>query len=216
MNLTVTVLTGRRPDHLADTLDTLRNHRPGLLVDAYVVALANGNDLPTRNVLDRHDDVIDVIDTTDTLLPIGPAISRLADHAWTSDRPFWFHLEDDWATVSSHDWTAQAAGILDRHPHVSQVRARRAGEPVMAKHRITRQRIVWEQRDGWRHAKTAHLTFNPSLIRTADIPHGWPCTSEIDAMRRWVNSGRHAVAQLDPGVFAHTGDTSLRAAVGRE
>ena len=214
--LTVTVLTGRRPDLLADTLNTLRHHRPSLLADAHVAVLANGNDLPTRKVLDRHADVIDHLDTTDRLLTIGPAISRLADHAYLSGSPFWFHLEDDWRTTTGHDWITQAAAILDRHNDVAQVRARVAAEPVMAKHRITRQPIVWEQREGWRHAAHAHLTFNPSLIRTADIVHGWPCTSEVDAMRRWVNAGREAVAQLDPGVFAHTGDLSLRRTVGKE
>ena len=214
--LTVTILTGRRPALLADTLTSLRTHHPALLADAHVTVLANGGDLPTLKALEGHADVIDHLDVTDVLLTIGPAISRLADHAHRSDRPFWFHLEDDWRTVTGHDWVTQAASILDRHPDVTQVRARRAAERVMSKHRVTRRPIVWEQRTGWRHAPHAHLTFNPSLLRTADIPHGWPCTSEVDAMRRWVESGREAVAQLDPGVFAHTGAQSLRATVGRE
>jgi hypothetical protein len=215
--LTVTVLTGRRPALLADTLSAVRKRQPDLLADAHLVVLANGNDRPTRDVIDQHADVIDELHTTDQLLTIGPALSLLADHAQRVGRPFWFHLEDDWRATSSHDWVRQAADILNGHPQVSQVRARLAAEPVMRSHRISRRPIVWEQRDGWRHAAHAHLTFNPSLIRTVDIPHGWPCTSEVHAMRRWLTSGRQAAAQLDPGVFAHTGDDeSLRTAVGKE
>jgi hypothetical protein len=216
VTVAVTILTGARPHLLADTLDSLTTYQPSLLAGNPVTVLLNGNDRDSFDVLHRHRDVIDRLHTTTEMAPIGPSISRLAVDAAESDADWWFHLEDDWRTVTSHDWTAQAVDILHQHPEVRQVRARSATERVMRRHRISRKPIRWKPRDGWNYSPHAHLTFNPSLIRTCHIPDGWPCTSEVDAMRRWLAAGHEGVAQLVPGVFEHTGHQSLRESLGRE
>ena len=149
--------------------------------------------------------------------PIGPSMSRLADAAARSGRRWWLHLEDDWRAVDDPGWLDRARAILATRREISQVRLRRSAEPVLPRHMVTGRPLVWRRHPGHVTSPDAHLTFNPSLVRTADIPTGWPCTGEADAQRRWHTAGRRAVAQLTPGVFAHIGHAdSLRQRTGHD
>lgn len=217
-DVVVTILTGGRPQLLAETLDAVRHTAPGLLETAVVVALNNGGDRETADVLARHRDVIGrPLSSDGPVMPIGPSISRLAALAAGTGRRFWLHLEDDWRAVDDPGWLDRARGILATRREVSQVRLRRSAEPVLPRHMVTGRPLVWRRYPGHAASPDAHLTFNPSLVRTADIPVGWPCAGEADAQRRWHAAGRRAVAQLTPGVFAHIGHAdSLRQRTGHD
>jgi hypothetical protein len=210
VTVTLTVLTGRRPKLLVRTLDSFVVHNRQLWEDAHKVVYVNGSDNETVETAGRYG--FNEVLTSDELEPIGPAISRLAQ---TVQCRWWLHLEDDWQSTGPAD-VELAQNILDRYPKVSQVRLRDMSERVMRRHRVDRRPIRWKRRGGWLHAEHAHLTFNPSLVRASDIPDGWPCDSELDAMRRWLQAGHRQVAQLVPGSFAHIGHDSLRAKFGRE
>lgn len=214
MNLTVTVLTGRRPHLLARTLNSFVDHNPGVLDAARLVAMVNGSDQESLDVIAGFP--VNVLLATETLAPIGEATSTLAEVAHKRPSRWWLHLEDDWESTGPVPF-ALAERILTDYPEVGQVRLRRRDERVMSKHRVTRQPIRWMPRDGWVSAKSAHLTFNPALWRTADIPKAFPCANEVDAMRRWVAAGMHRTGQADPGCFRHIGDQeSLRTNGGAE
>ena len=214
-DVVVTVLTGGRPALLADTLAAVREHADGLLDAAHVIALNNGGDDATREVLDGHADVIDEVRTTEPMLHVGPATSRLARAARTAGRRWWLHLEDDWRAHPSGDWLDAAFRIFATDPQVSQVRLRLADEPVLSRHMVTRETIRWRDRDGYRITPDAHWTNNPALMRAAHAGDAWPSESERTAQRRWRAAGHRAVGQLVPGVFAHTGgEQSLRLVTG--
>lgn len=217
-DVVVTILTGGRPQLLAETIDAVRHTAPGLLETARVIALNNGGDRATADVLASHRDVIDDrLSSNGPIAPIGPSISRLAAAAAGSDRRFWLHLEDDWRAVDDPGWLDRARGILATRREISQVRLRRSAEPVLPRHMVTGRPLVWRRQPGHVTSPDAHLTFNPSLLRTADIPAAFPCGGEQDAQRRWRIAGRRAAAQLVPGVFAHIGhDDSLRQRTGHD
>lgn len=216
-DVVLTVLTGRRPDLLQSTLESLVDFETDLLATATVVVLHNGADQPTRPILARHDGHIDRIVTTDDLLEVGPATSILAGEAMMSRKPYWLHLEDDWLATGDHPgWLDDARDILDDDDEIGQVRLRRSDEPVLTRHMVTNEPIVWTPHGRFRRADDAHWTNNPALMRTYEAPLGWPASGEREAQRRWRRAGMHAVAQLDPGVFIHSGggDRSLRIATG--
>lgn len=213
-DVVVTILTGGRPSLLADTLESVRRHADGLLDTALVIALNNGGDTQTGRVLSRHDDVIDRMFTTKQMLPIGPAVSQLAHRVVRSGKPWWLHLEDDWRCHPCGDWLDATRMIFEVSPRVSQVRLRLADEPVLSRHMVTREKLRWREMDWFRLSPDAHYTLNPSLVRTSDVEDAWPAEGERAAQRRWRKAGHREVAQLVPGVFAHTGKTSLRRTTG--
>lgn len=214
----VTVLTGRRPALLDRTLTSARERLPGLLERAHVHVLLNGNDAPSWSVLDQHDDVIDWVDTTSTLLPIGGAMARIgAMGVIQSGRELWLHLEDDWeAHPAPPSWLDDAVELLDV-PMVRQVRLRRSDERVMRRHMVNGDTLRWSTVPGTPHQVTrdAHYTNNPSLVRSEYVTAAWPAAGEREAQRRWLRAGHRGAAQHVPGVWAHIGDAdSLRAKTG--
>lgn len=208
----VSVLTGRRPGHLEATLARVRLCAPGLLENAQVIALHNGGDPETARVLDGHDDVIDVRWSSSDLVSIGSASSVLALQVQSSGRPFWLHLEDDWSILPvGGAWLARAQELLEEDARIGQVRLRAACEPVLGTHMVTGKPLAWVSGPGVRICPDAHYTSNPSLVRTGDAGRIWPANGECQAQRHAYAAGLRGVAQLDPGVFVHTGgDASLR------
>jgi predicted O-methyltransferase YrrM len=215
-DVVVTVLTGSRPVALATTLAALRHTTPGLLDTAHVYILHNGADPDTQVVLDAHRDVIDDVDShTGSPLTIGEATSRCAAAAADSGRRWWLHLEDDWAAVTASDgWLDIARQTLTDVPEVAQVRLRHRGERTLPRHMVTRQPIRWQTSGAVLLAPDAHLTCNPTLMRTGDVAKMWPASGEREAQRRGHAAGLRTVAQHHPGVFVHIGDASLRAVTG--
>ncbi|WP_181785076.1 glycosyltransferase [Streptomyces phytophilus] len=208
----LTLLTGDRPELLADTLAALRESSPGLLESAHVIALDNGADPDSGAVLDEYADVLDVRENLPDRAAIGEATSHLAAAAAATGRPYWLHLEDDWRALADHPgWLDAARTILNQQPEVYQVRLRHDSEQVLAWHMRTKARLRWKARDGWRFAPEAHLTTNPNLTRAADIAAVWPAGGEGEAQGRAHGAGLRGVAQLVPGVFVHTGAGSRRA-----
>lgn len=156
-----------------------------------------------------------MLDEPDTILPIGDATSRLI--AAVVERPgvrHVLHLEDDWeAEPSDPAWLKAARGLLDAQPAIGQVRLRHSEEPVLPYHMLTRRPIRWSHQGAFRLSPEAHFTFNPSLLRAADVRRIFPCHSEFEAQRQFLRA-RFSTAQLVPGVFRHIGkDRSHRLAV---
>ncbi|WP_049566864.1 glycosyltransferase [Streptomyces sp. SBT349] len=211
-DMVLTLLTGDRPELLADTLASLRATAPGLLETARLIVLDNGADPDSADILEEHADVIDVREHRDDRASIGDATSHLATLAAESGRPFWLHLEDDWRATPDHPgWLDAARRILAEHEDVYQVRLRHSEERTLPYHMHTKRRLRWEPRQGWRFAREAHLTTNPNLTRTRDISAVWPASGEREAQARAHAAGLKGVAQLTPGVFVHTGAGSRRA-----
>lgn len=200
----VTLLTGRRPLLLARTLESLRQYHPEIL-ENFTLVLHNGGDRPTAEVLEQHRDVLDLIVTSE-FLDIGPAVSLLFRHALEVGEEHLLHLEDDWEATDADPFLSVAEAMLD---DVFQVRLRWWRETTLPTHMVTGRRINWTGRPGNRITNDAHYTLNPSLIRLADVPKGFPATSEQDAQRRFWEAGCRKVAQL-PGTWKHIGTDSLR------
>lgn len=208
----ITILTGGRPHLLRRTLDSLQHCAPGLIEQHPLFVMINGGDAETHAVVAQLPFVHRCLVHETGILPIGVAVSALAAEAAALDgAQYILHLEDDWETHAvEQGWLHRARQVLDAHPHIGQVRLRHRGEPVLHQHMLTRRPIVWTQRNGFMSAPSAHYTFNPSLIRTVDVPRIFPSASEVEAQARFLST-RMAVAQLLPGVFRHIGaEDSLR------
>lgn len=208
-DVVLTILTGGRAAYLADTLASTERTCPGLLTSASVVVLRQGTDEATSEVLWRHMAHFDQVHEQAEVRPIGAALSQLAALAAASGRRYWLHLEDDWRAITTVDgWLDTARGAL-AEPKVGQVRLRHLGDDVGHRHMITGQPIEWVQHGAVLIAD-AHWTFNPALMRVADIGSVYPCDGELQAMRRVREAGLPLAAHACPGVWTHTGDESLR------
>jgi hypothetical protein len=217
-DVALTILTGRRPALLSDTIDSLRAYAPGLLESAQVIVLHNdggsGADPLTRAQIELLR--ASVVETT-SLYPIGRATSLLERAVRQSGAAYWLHLEDDWrlssATPGWLDHAREILGTQKRPTDVAQVRLRHWSERVLPRHMVTRAPITWlHHRAPGRppHATAqAHLTFNPFLARTDALTPAFPCTDEADFMDRGHSLGLRTVANLYPGVFTHLGEGSL-------
>lgn len=198
---------------LERTLVALAATQKPLVEDGMVLCLHNGGDPETADVLRRHSDLIDLKIVTQYLLPIGPAVSLLFDHAREVEAEYLLHLEDDWEATPG-DWYDQAVRLLD--DGTFQVRLRKADERVLPTHMVHKRPLRWTiWPEGYRTSPDAHYTLNPSLIHLQDLKVGWPAASEREAQKKFWKAGLRSVAQLVPGIWRHTGEAhSLRKLVG--
>lgn len=207
-NIVVTILTGRRPKLLKQTLESILDKCPELLEDNTVIVLNNAYDRGTNEVLKEYDFIDEVIVRKKTV-SIGRAMTILAEAAKKSGKQLWLMLEDDWQCMSS-DWVKEATKLASNNG-ISQVRLRLDSEKVLTRHMITGEPINWKVRSGFKISNNAHLTFNPSIIKARDIDNIFPCTGERHAQKNWLENGMGKVVQLTPGVFQHIGEgQSLR------
>lgn len=217
MTVSIGILTGRRLDLLGKTISSLQAASPPLLTNAYVVAYLNGRDDATDAYLRSLSFVDDYIYIpSDRPEPIGPAVTRLASHV-IGRSDYHLHLEDDWLCAASpSDFMTKTQAILDTHPEIGQVRLRSRKEIVMTRHMVTGTPSRWTKTADGVLVSKLHFTFNPSLMRTEDLRGLYPAASEIDAAKNYCKHFKY-VAQLDPGVFFHTGGgaASLRQSLGR-
>lgn len=212
--LAITILTGRRPDYLKETIRSFLEHAQVVAFRAHVTLMVNGRDDQTESFVRELPWVDDLrILPGPEVVPIGPAISTLHGAAVASGRRHWLHLEDDWRCVGS-GWLRSATSVLAKHRKVGQVRLRRASERVLGYHMVTRKRIDWKAKSSGYRVGHAHYTFNPSLVRLSDVASVFPCDGEPQAMRKYVRT-KLDVAQLTPGAFRHLGEDSLRESLGR-
>lgn len=210
-SLGITLLTGGRLPLLRRTIDSLLAHCLGLLETHPVVAFLNGDDPETQAYLDELPFIDEHLRHAGSVLPIGTATSLLMEAlARRGGIETILHLEDDWV-VETNDtsWLERAHCILDEHPRIGQVRLRHKEEKVLAHHMVTGRPISWERREGFLLSRSAHFTFNPSLVRIQDVPAIYPCTTEREAQERFL-SARYAAAQLVPGAFRHIGTHQSR------
>jgi hypothetical protein len=213
--VTITMLTGARPELFADTW----NHLPRSLVQSAdcIVVLVNGADVETLQFVEDHIVPLGlnlVKLTTTEIEPMGQAMGRFVDHV---ESPLWLHLEDDWRYVTTHDgWLNEARAVLADEPDVAQVRLRHSSESVLDYHQQTRKPLNWQPHQFGMVSESSHLTANPMLARTDRWASLWPCVGEKAMQRTAVSKGMHRVVQLHPGAFTHTGDSdSLRGKLGR-
>ena len=206
--MVVTILTGRRPKLLKRTLDSLKLQCPEVLINTIIV-MNNAYDQGTNELLKTYDFIDEIIVRKQTI-SIGDAMTVLAQAALKSGERLWLHIEDDWQCMNG-GWFKQAT-ILACRDDVSQVRLRLDSEKVLGKHMITGETINWRlsESGSFKIADNAHLTFNPSIIKTSAIPYIFPCTGERRAQKNYLKHMKKSV-QLIPGVFKHIGDDqSLR------
>jgi len=216
--LGITMLTGGRLDLFKRTIRSLQHFAPDLLNRATVITLVNGLDPDTYTYASQLPFINQVFYHTRAVLPIGEAVSLLVNILLQAAQPqLLLHLEDDWeANLPAADWLQSAVKIMDTQPQVGQVRLRHSQEKVLPYHMVTKQPIHWQAREGYLLAKSAHFTFNPSILRIADAERIYPCRNELEAQQHFLAAGL-ATAQLLPGVFRHIGNgvASRRIALGR-
>jgi glycosyltransferase involved in cell wall biosynthesis len=207
-DLVISVLCGMRATLIEDTLESFPKQ---LLRDAHVMLIHNGADEATGKVVERFSSSIDHLIVNEELLSIGDNCQIAAEYAQKSGFKYWFHLEDDWAyDTFDHGWLDTAKEALE-DPEIAQVRLRHVGQTVLTRHMVDNKRIVWTPHRRWLTAE-AHLTTNPSLVRTSDSAKMWPAEGEKAMQKKALRAGMSKVAQLYPGAFHHTGDgQSLRA-----
>lgn len=194
--MVITILTGRRPELLAQTLDSFASH----LVGNEVIVLHNGGDKPTARLL--ADYPYKVI-TTKNWLSNGKAISKLAGYAKDSGEENWLMLEDDWLYIEDKLWLTLAEFLLSSN-RVGQVRLRLNNETVLNKNMVTRQPIDWDNRFNYKIGN-GHYTNNPAIMKVEDIAKVWPAGSELQAQINYHKLNK-PVAQLIPGIFKHIGN----------
>lgn len=214
-DVVVAVLTGARPDLLRQTLDTLAIHAGGRIHRWNVICLVNGSDAATLDIVSARSWVKPILSPA-PIRPIGEAVSLLAEHVRAAGRRYVLHLEDDW--ICGHppeSWLDRAAHVL-QDAKVGQVRLRLAREKVMRTNMRTGAAIRWQCASDHCISPNAHFTFNPHLMRTDDLGRIYPCGGEVDAQRRFADTGM-SVVQLVPGAFRHAGENaSLRQKLGRD
>jgi hypothetical protein len=202
VTLTIAVLTGRRPDLLAKTLDTFTTHHPDIWESASRTVFHNSGDPATAEVLDRYR-WQDRQTHHGELLGIGQASNRLSEQALDTGADYILRLEDDWL-ADPVDWLNDAVDLADRF---GQVRLRRLSETRATRCLICRKPIRWVQDGGHLATADAHYTYNPTLMSRDQFAAVLPHKDERDDRRRF--HGR-PIAQHVPGVFAHAEGRSLR------
>jgi glycosyltransferase involved in cell wall biosynthesis/predicted O-methyltransferase YrrM len=210
--LAIGVLTGGRPDLLERTLGSLAALAPQAVTQAHVLVFVNGRDGETEAHV-RSLPFVDRVVLEPNRLSVGRATSRLmTELAATRGVNVVLHLEDDWAACTLADgWLERGMRILGTDRRVGQVRLRHRSDRVLRRHMITRHPVSWKADGDILRARAAHFTFNPSLIRSAEVARFFPVADETAAQRRFLRAGL-ATVQLSPGVFRHIGaGRSLRA-----
>lgn len=209
-SLVLCLLTGWRAPLLEQTL---RGIPTSILRSAHLIVCHDGADPDSEQVLDRYSRYIDTLHTkrhTDRKMDtIGRNWSDLMLEAADLGE-YVMMLEDDWLYITEDpSWLQTCIDALS-DPDVYQVRLRHLSDQVRDRHMISGQRIAWASHQCGLIAD-AHLTFNPSVMRSADIRRVFPSDGEIHAQRQAHSQQMRCVVQLVPGVFTHIGsDDSMR------
>jgi len=207
--LGISILTGDRPGLLARTLATFEARWPGQARAAHVCAFVNGADEASRSVVEAVGWIDRIMTYGPDVIPIGLAtslvIGAVAAHG---DVDLVLHVEDDWETRTMDDEALVRAATYLEDETVGQVRVRHRSERCLPRHMITGKPIGWRRHDDYLRG-LAHFTFNPALIRAGLVDRIFPARDERHAQRRFLMTGLDVV-QLEPGVFAHSGDQRSR------
>jgi hypothetical protein len=213
--LGISILAGGRSGLLARTLESFERRWPEQARAAHVCAFVNGDDEASLALVED----VDWIDRTMTcgpeVVPVGLATSLVIGAVVArGDVDLLLHLEDDWETRTMDDEALVRGARLLGDDTVGQVRLRHRSDRCLSQHMVTGAPITWHSHDGHLRSQ-AHFTFNPTLIRADLVDRVFPARDERDAQRRFLRTGLDVV-QLEPGVFAHSGDVlSRRLEVGR-
>lgn|GEM_PF-5213600 len=205
-DVVVSVLTGGRPELLAETLASTRRHHPGLLESAIVHVHWNMGDAETGAVLAAHWDVLDSVEVTDELWGIAASTNRLVERALATDAAYRINLQDDlFAHPDPGPWLDEARTLLDEG--VAQVRLERHDAPHAGKHTLTGERFAWRPLGPHRIVEDFPFTFRPTLLRLADHRYAFPSTGEAGSIRRWHGEKfPRDTVQLVPGIWLHVGN----------
>jgi len=194
VSLCIAVLTGRRPQLLAQTLDSFTRHHRRIWDGAFRTVLHNTGDPETAEILDRYR--WDHRRTTGRLLPIGEASQLLGQQVRDLEPDYVMRLEDDFLAHPA-DWWGTATGLLGQ---VDLVRLQLAAEPTKGRCGVCQTKVTWTRVAGGRIAVDAHYTHRPTLMRFDVFDSLFPYRNERHAMLKF--HGRKS-AQLVPGVFSH-------------
>ena len=212
-DVVVAILTGGRPQLLAQTLGALQRTAGARLPRWDAIALVNGADAKTLEVLKSHP-WIQVEKRRGRMRKIGPSVSDLMAVVAASDRRYVLHLEDDWGCMHTPArWLDPAVHVLEEN-RVGQVRIRSAREKTMRVSMVSGARIRWDVASDHERSANAHMTFNPNVMRVRDLRRVYPCRDEPHAQQKYAALGLDVV-QLLPGSFQHLGaQRSLRRQLG--
>lgn len=205
-DVVISVLTGQRPELLAETLASTRRHHPGLLETATVHVHWNTGDDGTAAVLAEHWDVLDGVEVTDELWGIAASTNRLVERAQATSCTYRINLQDDlFAHPDPGPWLDEARTFLDEG--VAQVRLERADAPHARKHTVTGERFVWRSLGPHRIVEDFPFTFRPTLHLVSDLPLAFPSTGEAGSILRWHEDRfPKDTVQLVPGIWLHVGN----------
>lgn len=205
-DVTVSILTGMRPELLEQTIISTREVCPGFLETAFVQVHWNTGDEATGRVLADHWDVLDEVDVTESLWNISASTNSLADRALASERTYWMMLQDDFGALpGGGPWLDEARAFLDAG--VAKVLLRRASDRVSNTHYYTGEKMPSRSLGAHRLYDFYHFTYNPALLRTEDLVHAFPTTGEGGSITKWHESRfPRDTIQMRPGVWTHLGN----------
>ena len=210
----ITILTYRRPNYLAQTLEALERHvyTPEICRGEIFI---NAEDPKTRSVINRHRHLFEEVFSSPTNLHQAPALNRL----WSNtSAEYILHVEDD-QVATRGGWLQPALAFLHKYPNIGQLRLSPFWEaPHLARHNlITRKPIEFfppETIEGEKFSRMrepAHLTFMVSLMKMEAIRQIVPLgidsvrdQAENEAQQKFHAAG-WGTAQIHNSPFLHIG-----------
>lgn len=200
---TLVLTIGRRPELLAQTLESLLPHQDF----AHIVAINDFGDEAT-NIVFRERCPNGVLISLDSPSGHHAAIDRLYQEVRT---PYVFHCEDDWLFESAPDIQTSMA-VLASDNRITSVCFRRIDDfglsPLEAEKIISVQisTASYSRLDGL-HPQWHGYTFNPHLLTATAFANigNFSRFKKERHISRWLRKQGKFVAYLNPGSCRHIG-----------
>lgn len=201
--VTLTLTMGRRPELLAESLESLLQHHEF----AHIIGINDFGDEATNDVFRQYCPKGTLI-SLDSPSGHHAAIDRLYKDLRT---PYVFHCEDDWLFENAPD-IQTAVGLLSADRSITQVCFRQLSDFGLAPPEATKIVKVrfgaasYSRLDGL-HAQWHGYTFNPHLIAATTLAEIGPFArfKKERHVSRWLRKQGRFVAYLDPGSCRHLG-----------
>lgn len=212
MKIPVAILTYRRPDYLAKTLETFIDKNG---TDMFIfLILTQNTDKETAGIISKYKNLwYEVYDWKKTK-GCAAGYTFIMNKAVSLEQPYVIHLQDDWRSDEAFvPYVGEMVKLLMERKNIGIIRLRSIKAQVNSKNRITHKFIFYRWVSENVIAGNAHFTLNPTFARTDVIKRMLPVTRELDSMQKYHDLGLLG-GQLVAQCFNHIGFARAKTSIG--
>jgi len=213
VKIPVAILTYRRPEYLAETLETFLEKNGKDRFSFHI--FSQDTDEVTSQLLNKYGKLWASVWEEKQNKGCAAGYSFLMSQVANLGAPYIIHLQDDWRSSEPLlPYLDDLIKVMKEKRNIGYIRLRSIKSQVCSKNRITHKYIFYRWVSDHIVAGNGHFTLNPTFARTDVIKRMLPVVKELDAMHKYHDL-RLLAGQLSADCFTHIGFARAMTEVGK-